>query len=202
MDDDIHLHWARTAKGKSFKNMNPWRSFEDFIKRVQPAFAALELSDRTLNNKVENRRHRNCSTEEEYFPTVWFDAAFNAFHYKAVKHSLPYWDQMENVSIYYSALYNIVWNEIVFHGQVVLHKDLIAQNPLHRPYAKENRWNDVLPVILRSIRERVPVQCQNASLLQEYDTRGVKHGWFESSTYCLPPPLPNQAIVPFKNFIC
>ncbi len=40
----------------------------------------------------------------------------NAFHYKAVEHLLPYWDKMENVSWYYSAVYNIVWNEIVFRG--------------------------------------------------------------------------------------
>ncbi len=116
MDDDICLRWAQTTKGKSFKSMNPWRSFKDFIKRVQPAFAALALSDRSLNKKVENRRHRNCSTKEEYIPTVWFDAAFNAFHYKAVEHLLPYWDKMEKISWYYSAVYNIVWNEIVFRG--------------------------------------------------------------------------------------
>ncbi len=202
MDDDICLYWAQKTEGKRFKNLNPWRSFEDFIKRVQPAVAALELGEPPLNRKLEIRRHKNCSTEEEYIPTVWYDAAFNAFHYKAVEHSLPYWDQMENVSIWYSALYNIVWNEVVFRGQVVLYKHLFAYNTLHRPYAKEGRYNNVLPVVLRSIRERIPVQCQNASLLQEYDTKGVTHGLSESSTYCLPPPLPNQAIVPFKNFIC
>ncbi len=199
MDDDINLHWAQRTR---FKNVNPWRSFEDFIKRVQPAVAALALEAwHVVNRIVQNRRRRNCSTEEEYVPTVWYDAAFNAFHYKAVEHLLPYWDKMEKVSWTYSQVYNIIWNEIVFRGQVVLHRDLVVVNQMHRPYPKQGRYNDVLPVILRSIRERIPVQCQNAPLLQGYDTKGESYGRSVSSTYCLPPPLPNQAIVPFKNFL-
>ncbi len=137
MDDDLHLRWAKTTRGNRFKNTNPWRSFEDFIKRVQPAVAALELRERILNRKLANRRNKKCSTVEEYILTLWYDAAFNAFHYKAVQHSLPYWDKMENLSWYISAVHNIIWNEIVFRGQVVLHKDLIADNQQHRPYPRK-----------------------------------------------------------------
>ncbi len=202
MDDDIRLHWTQTTKGNRFKNMNPWRSFEDFIKRVQPAVAALELTEPALNRKVEYRRYNKCSTEEEYIPTVWYDAAYSAFHYKAVQHLLPYWDHMENVSWWFSSVYNMVWSEFVFRGQVVLHKDLIADNPLHRPYPRKAGFNKILPAFLKSIRERIPADCQNAPLLQEYETKKETHAKVESSTYCLPPPLPNQAIVPFKNLIC
>ncbi len=147
----------------------------------------------------------NCSTELEYIPTVVYDAAFNAFHYKAIEHLLPYWDRMESCSWYSSQQYNIVWSEIVFHGQVVLHTYLLALNPRHCKYPRYwGRAYKYLPPMLKSITQRVPANCQNASVLEEWRTRGLPHGWSTSGSavYCLPPPRPNKTIVPFKNFIC
>ncbi len=196
MDDDIHLHWAKTAKGR---NTNPWRSFEEFIMRVQPPVAALDLREQYMTSKLEHRRLNNCSTELEYIPTVGYDAAFNAFHYKAIEHLLPYWDRMESFSIFSSQVYNIVWSEIVFRGQVVLRTDLVALNPLHRKYPRNFDLSKDLPPILRSITQRVPANCQNAPVLQEWRTKGITHGWSTSATYCLPPPQPNQTIVPLRT---
>ncbi len=201
MDDDIEPRWTKTAKGR---NTNPWRSFEEFIMRVQPAVAALDLREKFLNAKLELRKLNNCSTELEYIPTVGYDAAFNAFHYKAIEHLLPYWDRMESCSWFSSQVYNIVWSEITFRGQVVICTDLLALNSLHRKYPRNYWIYKDLPPILRSITQRVPVNCQNASVLQEWRAKGIPHGWSTSATYCLPPPQPNQTIVhvPFKNFIC
>ncbi len=201
MDDDIEPCWTKlkTAKGR---NTNPWRSFEEFIMRVQPPVAALDLREKYLTAKLELRRLNNCSTELEYIPTVGYDAAFNAFHYKAIEHLLPYWDRMESLNWFSSQLYNIVWSEIVFRGQVVLRTDLVALNSLHRNYPRNFQLSKGLPSILKSITQRVPANCQNASVLQEWRIKGIPHGWSTSATYCLPPPQPNQTIVPFKNFIC
>ncbi len=205
MDDDIQPYWAKTAKGRSTTNLNPWRSFEEFIMRVQPPVAALEPFETEMTKKLEHRMLNNCSTELEYIPVVQYDGAFNAFHYKAVEHLLPYWDQMESFSWYCSQVYLIVWTEIVFPEQVVLRTDLLARNTRHHRYPRFwERMHTYLPRMLKNITQRVPANCQKASVLQEWRTKGLPHGWTPSgsATYCLPPPRPNQTIVPFKNFIC
>ncbi len=86
----------------------------------------------------------------------------------------------------------------MFRGQVVLRTDIVGLNRQHRKYPRNRRIYKDLPPILRSITQRVPVNCQDASVLQEWRTEGLSHGW----STCLPPPPPNQTIVPFKNFTC
>ena len=95
MDDDIQLGWT----GKVGRIKDPWRRFEEFLLRVQPAVAALGISSQPLFGPIK------CHGKE-YSPTVWFDAAFNAFHFKTVEHILPYLDRFDNISWYYSQLYN------------------------------------------------------------------------------------------------
>ena len=185
MDDDIQLGWTRNVS----RIKDPWRSFEEFLLRVQPAVAALPLSSNA------ERGPKKCHGKE-YTPTVWFDSAFNAFHFKAVEHILPYLDRFDNLSWYYSQLYNIVWCEIVFTGQVVMHRELIAFNKKHRSYrrGKTGGLDAFLPTILKVLRERIPGNCRNSSLIWEWERGKSVYGKMRSSTYCLPPPLPNQPV--------
>ena len=185
MDDDIQLGWTRNVS----RIKDPWRSFEEFLLRVQPAVAAIPISWHA------ERGPKKCHGKE-YSPTVWFDAAFNAFHFKAVEHILPYLDRFDNISWYYSQLYNIVWCEIVFTGHVVMHRELIAFNKKHRSYPKRNTggWDAFIPTILKDLRERIPGNCRNSSLIWEWERGKSVYGKMRSSTYCLPPPLPNQPV--------
>ena len=187
MDDDIQLGWTR--KVARFKD--PWRSFEEFLFRVQPAVAALRIDKQQLYGP------QKCYVGQEYSPTVWFDAAFNAFHFKAVEHILPYWERFDKVGWLYSQLYIIVWCEIVFTGQVVMHREIHAFNNKHRPYPRDTKWKWILPMILKDIRERIPRNCRNSSLIREWERETSIHGMMQSSTYCLPPPLPNKTVTAF-----
>ena len=203
MDDDIELRW-RDIWSLKFKDKDPWRSYEEFLRRIQPPISALQLSEIPLERIERFRAARKCCMDMEYMITVWYDAAFNAFHYKAVEHMLPYWDKMENESWWYSQLHQIAWAEVVFGGQIVTSRKLIAHNPRHRPYPRSttDKYDSVLRVIVKEIRERVPSNCQNASLQKKYEQNGFDHLRTRSPTYCAPPPPPKQTIVPFRNFIC
>ena len=193
MDDDIQLGCNWTRKVGRIKD--PWRHFEEFLLRVQPAVAALGI----FSDPVPGPK--KCYVGQEYSPTVWFDAAINAFHFKAVEHILPYLDRFDNISWYYAQLYNIVWCEIAFTGQVVMHREIHAFNNKHRPYPRRNigGWDAMLPTILKDIREKIPENCQNSSLVREWEREKSSHGIMRSSTYCLPAPLPNQ---PVTAFVC
>lgn len=201
MDDDIFLHCEERWCSR-LHSRNPWRLFEEFLRRVRPAVAALQLS----LPGTQRVKHKFCpiavGSDIEYSPTVWYNGAFNAFHHQAVEHLLPYWDRLENISIWYSQVYNIVWSEIVFRGQVVLHRHLYAFNKKHRPYARDGDYQSVLPMMLSDIKGRIPERCRTAPLIVEWEEVGVPHGLSESSTNCLPPPLPNQTITPYSMFVC
>jgi len=49
-------------------------------------------------------------------PTVWFDTMFNAFHYKAIKHILPYPTQYDKESWWASQLHVMCSVELKFRG--------------------------------------------------------------------------------------
>ena len=201
MDDDVHVKWA-TKWEKKFKKRDPWRSFEEFLLRVQPALAVLEIYEKFLTDLEEIHKQKNCPIGPEYNPTVRFDAAFNAYHYKAVEYILPYWVLLDNVSWFYPNMLQRMWSEIVFRGHVVVHRRLIAMNAKHRPYPRKAMFESVLPTMLKKVRDRLPKACHNATLLQEYTTIGYRRHLLQSSTYCLPPPAPKQAFSPFSNFDC
>ena len=193
MDDDIQLRWP--------KSENPWRAFESFLTRVQPAVAGLYICSQSLSHLEKQHSGKKCLRGLDYFPTVWYDAAVTAFHYEAIEHLLPYWDHLEKISIWYSQVYLIVLGEVVFRGQVVMYKQMCAYNSKPRPYAQEGDFNRVLPMIVNVIREKIAVKCQNTPSLQQWEKNGLQYGEQSSPTYCLPPPLPKQTITPYKNFI-
>ena len=201
MDDDIHLKWRKRWE-QEFETKDPWRCFEEFLRGTTPAIATLELSEALLIHIENIHIKKHCCMELEYTTTVRYDGAFHAFHYQAVEYVLPYWDQLDNVSWYYSQLHLFTWTEVVFRGQVLVHRQLMAYNPMHRPYPRLGNYSSVLPAIIKDIRERLPAKCQNASLLGQSERVGFEHLHTESPTYCLPPPPPKQAIIPFENFYC
>ena len=132
MDDDIVLK-KRTKK-------NPWREFEDFLKRIEPAVAAVDAdSHPCLPDVYTARKNQGCVLKEpaEYLPAVRFDAAFNGFHYQAVEYILPYSGRFDATTWWYNQLYVAVKCEIIFRGQAVLHNTLHAINPFHRPYPRK-----------------------------------------------------------------
>lgn len=193
MDDDIQVKWRKQWKRK-LNSKNPWRSFEGFLRKSLPAIASIQ-NETQLTKIEEIKKSMGCTLGSEYFSIVWYDAAFNAFHYQAVNYLFPYLDNFDGSSWWYSQVYFAIWTEIVFPGHAVAHRRLIAFNPEHRPYPRSARSESpVLSVIKKMMKERLPPKCQGAHIAVE---KSIQY-----SVYCTPPPPPNQTIVPFRTFDC
>ena len=210
MDDDVVLEtkslwewfidFLKRTVGVTINN--PWRVFEDFLKRIEPAVGAVDVnSNPHLKDVYAAREQQGCILKEpsDYLPAAQFDPAFNAFHYQAVEHLLPYPCKFDSISWYYTELVVEVKREVMFAGQSVLHTQLIAKNPQHRNYGKFRR---ILPpashwdMIVNEAKVGLPEKYQKANLLLEWKRDGLEHGK-KSSAICLPPP-PSQ--VPIKPF--
>ena len=200
MDDDIDVRWMEKLR-PTFSTKNPWRSYEAFLRKVRPPIAALEINDWFLHRMDRIHQKKDCPIHPEYNPAVYIDPAIVAYHYQAVDHVLPYWSKLDNVTWWFSNVYNNMWNDICFHGQVVVHRQLMAFNPKHRPYPRRHFFPGLISLMADHIERRLSEHCKKvmATLLQQHKEKGVSYQIFDSPTYCLPPLKPNQTIIPFKE---
>ena len=200
MDDDIDVRWIEKLR-PTFGTKNPWRSYEAFLRKVRPAIAALEINNVNLHRIDRIHQKNDCPIHPEYNPSVYFNAAVVAYHYQTVEHVLPYWSKLDNVTWWFSGLYNYMWCDFCFHGQVVVHRQLMAFNPKHRPYPRKQSSPDLISLMADHIERRLSEQCKKvmANLLQQHKEKGLSYQRSDSPTYCLPPLKPNQTIIPFKE---
>lgn len=196
MDDDIHLE----VKSNTTKT-NPWRLFEDFLRRVEPAVGVVDGSGRQCLPVVyKARKSLGCVLDDEVecVPTPRFDAAFNAFHYKAAKYLLPYTVNFDAISWWYPVVYMEIKSEVIFQGHVVIHTNLIAINKRHRPYKRKAPSKSDIVNMADEIEAGLPKKFQHVDVLQEWRKDGVQHER-RSSTTCLPPPYPHMPVIPFRT---
>ena len=197
MDDDIELTCINVTNEKN-KTHQLWRAFESSLKSIEPAVGIVDILQ-NLKSLYSYRRAMKCTNNrtDEYLPTVFFDPAFNAFHYKAVQYLLPYSARFDNITWYYSHLHVNIKCELMFRGQVVQHTYIIAKNTKHRKYKRKGYTdkNNIVQMINDAIK-MFPKQYQNTTLVKERKKHGRQHER-NSSTLCLPPPKPHAPIVPF-----
>ena len=198
MDDDIELITNINVTKDKNKTQNPWRAFESSLKSVEPAVGVVDVLG-NLKNLYRYRKAIKCNNGiHEYLPTVYFDPAFSAFHYKAVQHLLPYSTKFDHITWWYSHFDIDIKCELMFRGQVVLHTYIIAKNIKHRPYKRKGIDNNLLYQIVNDVIKTLPKQYQNTTLqlIQEWKKYGRQHER-NSSTLCLPPPKPHAPVVPY-----
>ena len=193
MDDDINLKNKLPEKA-----VNPWRTFENFLRRVEPAVGAVDTNENNwVRRTYEARKLQGCGLREPqiYIPAaLFYDAAFNAFHYQAVDYILPYPLDFDDFSWWLSQWYVTIKSNVIFPRQVVLHTGLLAQNMKHRPYPRKMPDARDVQDIIEIVRADLPRKYQNASLLSEwigYENRK------RSPVVCLPPPPHKMVIRPF-----
>ena len=198
VDDDIVLQSDKTMTNIT----DPWRQFEDFLKRIEPAAAAVDTdSNYHLKTVKIARRNKGCSLRKpaECMPILGFDPAVMAFHYQSVEYLLPYTDRFDASTWWYSNMYVRIKCEILFRGQVVLPTNLLAINRLHRPYPRKTFDASELLALVNEVETGLPREYQNSTLLQGWKRDGLKHERI-SSTLCLPPPPPHMPIKPYAHF--
>ena len=171
------------------------------MRRVRPPIAALNTNGALLHMIENIHKKKKCSIHPEYNPSVYYDPAVAAYHYLAVEHVLPYWNKLDKISWWCSNVYNYIWNDLSFHGQVVVHRQLMAYNPKHRKYPRNVVTLRLISSMVDDIEQKLSKQCRKvmATLLQQHKTKGIKYQLSDSPTFCLPPPKPNQTIIPFKE---
>ena len=194
MDDDIMID-----REANESRDNPWRRFEEFLVRVEPATAAIDIEDKLwLHRAANGRKNLRCSVNEsaEYLSVARYDSAFNAFHNKTIRNILPYSLKFDHISWIFAPMYVNIIIELLYAGHSVLHNKIFATNPTHRPYPKHwpstREWN----AIVDEAANKLPMKYRNSGLIQGWRRDGTKHEQ-RSPTICLPPPLPKMPIREF-----
>ena len=196
MDDDITID---REKGES--RSNPWRRFEEFLKRVEPAAAAIDIVDKLWLHRAANGRQnlgcsQNINESSEYLSVARYDAAFNAFHNKTVRHILPYTSKFDRISWIFAPMYLNIKIELMYAGHSVLHNQIFATNPTHRAYPKHWPTPSEWQTIVDEAANELPTKYRNSTLLQGWRKYGLYHEQ-KSPTVCLPPPPPK---LPIRQF--
>ena len=194
LDDDIGLS-TKTP------NANPWREFEDFLKQIEPAVAAVNTdTNGMLQHILNGRKQKGCPLNKtpnySYLPTARFDPAMNAYHYEAAKYILPYTTLYDKTSWWYNDLYFEIKCEVTFAGQTVLHTRVTGRNPKHRSYPRGNPSPQKWATMVNQVAAELPERYRNSSLLSEWKRDMLDHRR-KSSTLCLSPPPPHLPIRPF-----
>ena len=195
MDDDIVLQ----PKSEKDSKGSPWRMFEEFLERVEPAAAAIDIENKLwLHRAADGRKHMHCSVNEssEYLSVARYDAAFNAFHNKTVRHILPYTSKFDHTSWTFAPIYVNIKIELMYAGHSVLHNQIFATNPKHRPYPKHYPTPEELKAIVDETANDLPEKYRNSSLLKGWRKNGLGHEQW-SPTVCIPPPPPKMPITQF-----
>ena len=195
LDDDIVIN----KKSDKDSNGTPWRMFEEFLVRVEPANAAIDIENNLWLHRAGNgRKHMNCTVDEsaEYLSVARYDAAFNAFHNKTIRYILPYLTKYDRSSWIFAPMYINIKIEVMYAGHSVLHNKIFAHNPQHRPYLRHypnpREWND----IVNEAAKEMPEKYRNSSLMQGWRRSGLGHEQW-SPTVCIPPPPPKMPITRF-----
>ena len=158
MDDDITLIF----KEKSQESLNPWREYEKAVLQMRPIIAVSWEGDSEKLFAKYYKGECHYPKKPVFLAYTWFDALFNSFHHKIVDSLLPYYDKLDNTSIWYSQVYLIMKTDIMFPDQVFHHVNILAHNPLHRPYPRRMDYSDVIQnIFLDRLENEIPVEYRD-----------------------------------------
>ena len=134
--------------------------------------------------------------------TIWFDAAINAFHAKAIRSLLPYRLDYEAISWWESQKYVILASDVLFRGQVTQYTTVTAINKKHRHYPQKRL--DSWTTILKDVRSWVPEMYQNQSVFHLeallHMVATVNGSALQTQRWNISIPAPKTPIVPFGQF--
>ena len=152
-DDDITLGF----KEQPHENAITWREYEKSLLQVRPLIAVSWLSVKDFFKKYYDGGC-NYTHKTDFLPFVLYDAMFDSFHSEVINYLLPYYDKMEKTSIWFSQLYLIMKTDLMFPGQVLHHLNVLASNPLHRPYARQMFDSNTVRAFLDDLKNEIPAK--------------------------------------------
>ena len=199
LDDDVDLGF-NSFSSQEMKKLTPFRAFEQWLLEDEPAVGVGNFNNNS--EKHLKRRRVRCSINEPpvVVPVMWFDALFNAFHHKAIKHILPYPTQYDKESWWISELYVTYSVELIFRGQALSYAAITAHNRQHRAYPRGNKmFSARAPAIIKDIQKKAPMAYQNHSLFRTLKTSKLTRYTMSTTTYCMN-TTHRHPIVPYSHF--
>ena len=198
LDDDVDLGF-NSFSSQEMKRLTPFRAFEQWLLDDEPAVGVANY----LNNGkilLDLRRVMCGINYSSVVPVMEFDALFNAFHHKAVKHILPYLTQYDKDSWWISQLHVIYSVELIFRGQALKYVAITVLNPQHRGYPRGKwKYSTVEPVIIEDIQNNAPAVYQNRTLFKTLKAIELTRYSMNTTTLCMN-TTHRYPIVPYSHF--
>ena len=163
LDDDADIRF-NSLTPQEMKVVSPFSAFEAWLLDYEPAVGIVDQPGPQDAISILQKRRMKCGINETSMaiPTVWFDAIFNAFHYKAIKHILPYPTQYDKESWWASQLHVMCSVELKFRGQGLMFVPVTVYNPQHREYPRGGqRFGAQTLTFVEEIQKNAPVVYQN-----------------------------------------
>ena len=203
VNDDTVLKYNSFTPTNMTK-MSPYRAMEKWLLDYEPAVGVLDYAVHHGASTVIRKRRDVCGINETaslVLPTVFFDAIFNAFHYKAVEHILPYPTQYEHSCIFASNRDTMISVEVKFGGQALLFAPVTAGNPKHRKY---NRAKTNVTAISREfierIRQEAPPKLRNHVIFKKLHENPKLYLNIQSRSFCVNVTR-HQTIIPYRHLL-
>lgn len=136
MDDDVTFDFSNSAfseRDRALGISSPLQAFEDFLLKHEPAIGVPLYCSRRKTPNCDKIKKLN--PIPEYLPvTIWFDAAFTAFHRNASDLMLPYRLDYDLKSWCQSQKFVILAADLILRGFAPIK----ATNIVYRNYP---RWD-------------------------------------------------------------
>ena len=205
LDDDVKFMFNKFTP-PDLKEKLPLQSFQQWLLHYEPAVGVADYFERHGAVWTFERRKVLCGIRNDTslsLPVMWYDAAFNAFHYKAVADILPYDTKYDDTNWWFSQVVVFTLVELKFRGQALLYVPVSVSNPKHRPYPRQMRkksfsFNEVIRTCIEQAERDAPSVYQNRSLFKEFNANLQEHV-LKTSTYCMK-VTPHLPIMPYAHF--
>ena len=202
LDDDVDLRF-NSLTPHEMKVVSPFRAFEAWLLDYEPAVGIVDQPGSQSAPAILQKRRMECGINETTMavPTMWFDALFNAFHYKAIQHILPYPTQYDKESWWASQLHVMCSLELKFRGQTLMFVPVTVNNAQHRGYPRGgHRFGAQALTFIEEIQKSAPAVYQNRTLFDKLKrSLLIEYPTLEATTYCMNVSQ-HQPVVPYLHF--
>ena len=202
INDDTILRYNEYTPANMTK-MSPFRAVEEWLLDYEPAVGVLDYKIHHGAYFVIKKRRYLCGLNESslVFPTVFYDAIFNAFHYKAVEHILPYPTQYERVCMYASNRDTMIAVEVKFGGQALLFSPVTAGNSKHRKYDRSTKnFTEISREFIARIKQEAPPVLRNHIIFEMLYEHPKRYLDSQSRSICVNVTR-HQPIIPYRHLL-
>ena len=202
INDDTILKYNEYTPA-NMTTVSPFRAVEEWLLDYEPAVGVLDYKIHHGAYNVIKKRRYLCGVNESslVLPTAFYDAIFNAFHYKAVEHILPYPTQYERVCMYASNRHVMIAVDVKFGGQALLFSPVTAGNSKHRKYDRSTiNFTEISREFTARIKEEAPPVLRNHIMFKLLDAHPKRYLDIQSPSYCVNVTR-HQPIIPYRHLL-